>query len=238
MDIMSLFRQPKTENQQPVPPGNIPQTANQPADINNSTAANPENKEDKKESPLDKFTDAWKNESNADNSATVAFNADPQKIMEAAAKVDFSKHVTKDQLAAIVNGGENAAQAMMQMLNGVAQGVYAQSALATSKIVENALNAQADKYEKNLPSLVKRLGVSDSLRSENPALNHPAVQPLVSAIESKLAAKFPDASQTELKAMVNEYFGEISTVFSGKKTEQSANTSAKQGSTDWSDFLS
>lgn len=187
-------------------------------------------------SPLDPFNDLWntvKTEPGNDPNAPAFTPPDPAKIMEAAKKVDFSRVITPDHLAKITAGGEGAAKALVEMLQATSQLGYAQSAMATSKIVEAALNNQKTQFESMLPSMVRKLSVNDGLSEQNPLLSNPAIQPLVGAMTEQLTRKNPNASAKEISDQVSRYFNAIGTEF-GPKPVASADSRSAQ---DWSKFL-
>jgi hypothetical protein len=231
--------QQNQQNQQQTP-GNIPQNSptNSPADGN--TAANglvPPNTDKSSESPLDQYADLWKNDpSSGDATPPGVFgNVDPQKFMEAAARVDFSKSIPQEQLQAIAAGGEGAMQAFASALNTVSQNVYAQSAFASTKIVEQAMARAKESFMSELPQHIKKQSVSDSLRAENPIFLNPAVQPIISALEAQLTVKFPNASASELQTMAKQYVEALGTSFAPKPKENPQTSGRAE--TDWNSFL-
>lgn len=191
------------------------------------------------ESPLSKFSDVWKNVSNpADANKSVFGDVDPAKLRQAAATVDFSKVITPETLAAINAGGEGAGKAYLESLNKVAQTVYGENAVATTKIVEQALQKQAESFQQQLPGLIKKFAISDSLRTENPFLADPAIQPIVSALETQLYQKNPNATSAEIKAQVNEYLEAVSTKFQEPKLKAAqVKEAAASGEVDWENFF-
>lgn len=225
-------------------PGNIPPQSANAATPGNGTVpaagANPpaNNEPPKDQSPLDAFSDLWKNEPipEGQQQAPNMFNVDPQKLMEAASKVDFAKVITPDQMQAITAGGEGAVKAFAESMNKVSQAVYAQSAMASTKIVEQAIKQAETKFAEQVPALIKKHQVSDSLRTENPALSHPAAQPLIQALESQLTVKFPSATVAEIRQMATDYISSFASAAIPKKEEPASKSSKKE--TDWSGFLS
>ena len=189
-------------------------------------------------SPLDAFADLWKPVNNTTTSDTPFFaNVDPKKLMEAAQKTNFASLITADQQQAIAGGGENAVAAFSQAMNSVAQNVFAQSALATTKIVDEALARQQAKFKDMLPNLVKQHSLSDNLRNDNPIYKNPAVQPLISAMEHQLAAKYPSASVNELTEMAKQYVSSLGAVFNPALAAAEDTKGSKAGEMDWSTFL-
>lgn len=194
-------------------------------------------------SPLDGFGEIWKTiDTPADDPSTkpIFSGLDPKKVLESARQVDFAKAITPEQLSQIAKGGNDAVTAFAAAMNTVAQTVYAQSAVATTKIVEQALGKQKEQYDANLPSLVRKFSANENLRTENPLLNHPSVQPLVGALTEQLTRKNPGATGAEIQKQVTDYFAAMGTVFAPKapetETDRRANRAAQ--SQDWSAFLS
>lgn len=189
--------------------------------------------------PFDKFTKLWEDVPIDPNAPpdSVFGNLDPKKFMEAAGKIDFAKVVTPEQLTAISSGGEAAVKAFAQALNAVSQGVYAQSAFATTKIVEQALNKSKESFLAELPQHIKKETVKSSLRTENPVFSNPAVQPIISALEAQLTVKYPNATATELTTMAKQYVEALGTSFAPKPVLEKGAPKNKKGEVDWSTFL-
>ncbi len=243
--IMDIFASIKPQTAPPTPPqGNNPSTVNNPGqplpgvDPNNPTvpAATPPVAAPtpaKDESPFAGLGDIWQTPTQADD-APVMPAVDPAKLMEAAKQVDFTKSLSPEVLQKIAGGGEEAVKAMMTSLNNVAQTVFANSAMATTKIVEQALGRQAEQYNKNLPTQIRKLSANENLLTENPLLANPAVQPLVGALQEQLIRKNPNASATEIQQQVNAYFTALGTAF-GPKPKVDPKTASKD--VDWSAFF-
>lgn len=228
---------PAPQLQTPAPqPGNLPA---QPApamqsDPNNinapaQTTANQEL------TGFDKFNDIWKPvESPAGDPNQSLFNVDPKQLMEAAQKVDFSKAINPAHLQAISAGGDDAMKALSQVMNSVSQTVYAQNAMTTAKIVEQAVKQTRDSIMKDLPQHIKLQAVNDNLRTENPQLNHPAAAPILGALQQQLTVKYPNASANEIAGMAKQYLEGFASTFA----KPVAQTDTKQsGDTDWTAYL-
>jgi len=221
-------------------PGNIPAQPSQvPAATNNTDpngvvpAGTPE-----PAAPLDTFKDIWQPTENKGEPQPL-INVDPKSLAEAAKKTDFTKMISPEQLQAIGQGGEAAVAAFAQAMNQVAQGVYAQSAFATTKIVESAVNKAREQFQAEIPNHVKRLNVSESLLQENPAFSHPAASPILGAIQAQLTQKHPNASSSEIATMAKQYLEQFANVVSApqKAAEQKKADANKPQETDWTTFL-
>jgi len=226
-------------------PGNIPQQASQTPASSNGTAPNGVVPAGTPEAgsgtaaPLDQFKDIWQPSDNKNENQPL-INVDPKSLAEAAKKTDFTKMISPEQLSAIGQGGEAAVQAFAQAMNQVAQGVYAQSAFATTKIVESAVNKAREQFQAEIPAHVKRLTVSESLQSENPAFSHPAASPILGAIQAQLAQKHPNASSSELTGMAKQYLEQFANVVSApqKAADAKKAEAGKPKDFDFSTFLS
>lgn len=217
---------------QPTPPGNIPAeqtTAMQsaPGNVNAPASSTP--------SGLDQFNEIWKPvESPEGGTNNSLFNVDPKQLMEAAAKVDFSKSLNPQLVQAVAAGGEGALKALPQLMNAMSQTVYAQNAMTTTKIIEQAVKQTRDSIMADLPQHIKLQSLNDGLRQSNPALNHPAAAPILGALQQQLTVKYPNASASELQTMATQYLE----AFTGTMQKpQAPQTKPANGEQDWSAFL-
>lgn len=215
----------------PVTPGNIPENT-QLANPNNPTI--PDGAGGAPDTPLADFATLWDKDPNAAAPAPMFGTIDNAKLMKAAQGTDFAKAIPKELMAKMQAGGQEGLEASMAAMNLMSQTVYANSAAATAKIVEQALTKQQAAFEAKLPGIIKQHHMSDSLRSENPALSNPAVQPFIQAMESQLAVKHPGATATELTAMAKQYVEGIGALFSPAAKQTPAEI--KAGEVDWSKF--
>lgn len=213
-------------------PGNIPQGSD------NQNSTNPTVPADQ-QGPLDQFKDLWQPVQTDPSKQTTGIlgNVDPAKVMEVAGKTDFSKVISQDTLAKINAGGPEAMGAMMEAMNKMAQVAYANSAIAASKMVEQAAGKMEERFKADLPGEFKRLNLSSSLRDENPIFQNPAISPLISAMETQFAQKFPQASQSELNKMAKDYMLQVGSAFNPTQSQQATQTQNQKGNEDWTKFF-
>lgn len=246
-------QQPNPGNMQPGGTGNTQNNTNTAANGTIPTNDNTNNQQQANKNPLDAFNDLWETPKlkEGEKEQENMFNVDPVKLREAAGKVPFDQVITPEIRATIAKGGEEGVNASISAMNTMVQSVYAQSALATTKIVEKAINDAQAKWDANLPNVIKRHNVGNSLREENPAMNHAAVAPLISALESKLVQKYPNATTKEINDMAKDYMRQTFTaIFPEMKNTSdegtgtgtgNVNTRGKQGKIkeeNWEEFLS
>jgi hypothetical protein len=253
MDIMSLFRTAPTSAPANGQPQGSPTQVNQPGqplpgtNSSGQTAPNgvipagAQGAATPVESPLDAFKDVWQTTVKPGDSTDGPMfgNIDAKKLMESAGQVDFAKTISPEQMQAIAAGGEGAVKAFAESMNKVAQSVYAQSAFATTKIVDQAMARQQENFAKNLPSMVRKFSVNENLVAENPLLSNPALTPLVSALTDQLTGKNPNATSAEIQSQVNDYFASLGQVFAPKPVETAASRHAAKAakSEDWEKFF-
>ncbi len=187
------------------------------------------------ETPLAKFDTLWQPNKDDAQEEPFGLNLDPSKLLEAASKADFSKFIPAEDLAKIEAGGPAAAGALSNILGKVAQAVYGHSSVATSKIVEAAVEQARRKFEKAIPSLIKQEQVHASLLKENPAFNSPAVLPVIESLRAQMASKYPKASSEELTEMAKQYLVGVAQTISPPAKPAKAEVPKSE---DWSDFLS
>jgi len=240
--IASLFSgapAPAPQAQAAPQPGNLPpQPAQAMQSDPNNINAPAQATANQEATGFDKFNDIWKPvESPAGDPNASLFNVDPKQLMAAAQKIDFSSAISPTQLQAISQGGEGAVKAFAQAMNSISQTVYAQNAMTTTKIVEQATKQAREAMLKELPQHIKLQAVNDNLRTENPALNHPAAAPILGALQQQLTVKYPNASATEISSMAKQYLEGFAGTFA-KQPDQNNQTQAKPGETDWSAYLS
>ncbi len=239
-DIFSIFK-PTTPPVNP-PPGQNPQEVGKPLPGTQSTAQTDNNgvvpAQTDPGSPLDKHAKIWETPDTSKDTPPAGLfdNVDPNKVMESARKVDFSKSLTPELLAKIQSGGQEATAALAQSLNSVAQTVYAQSAMATTKIVEQALAKQQEQFNAQLPQLLKSHSTQENLLAANPLLANPAIQPLVGALKEQLIRKNPNATSGEIQSQVMDYFQALGSSFAPKPaTPKGKQVRAEE---DWDKFFS
>jgi len=169
-------------------------------------------------------------------SDSVFGNTDPKKFMEAASKIDFTKVATPEELTAITAGGEAATKAMIAVQNRTAQSIYAQSAFASTKLIDAALAKAKDSFLADVDSRITAMSVKNNLREKNPLFTNPAIQPMISMVEAQMRTKFPNATPTEITEQTNQYIEHFASALA-PKAAPAKGTKAAEKETDWSKFL-
>ena len=207
----AIFGAPQQQNTPPmpqqnqnnwVPPQNNQQQNNQSGipDDNNNNNQNLQNQNQEPKSPLDDFADLWEPRKDKDgkpivqnNEPIVAF--DEQKFNDALSKLDLTKSIDPELRQKALGGDQ---QALSELLNGVGRSTLGLTAKMVTSLVKDSVTRSQDQIRREMGESQRSFATKQNLVTENPVLNHPAVSPLVSALEAQIRNKFPDASPQEL----------------------------------------
>lgn len=245
--MQKIFGTPAQQTPPPAPqpnPSNNPQNNPPPAPPHSSAqtdangvippgAATPPQSQE--QSPLDKFAKVWETPPTDNQNTPPAGGLTPEKMLEAASKVDFSRVLDQELLKKVTAGGEDAVKALVQVLNTQSQAIYGQSSVVAKKLVDSAVEQATRDFASKVPELVKKHSLKEGLVTENPAFNNPAVAPIVGMIQEQLAAKYPNASSTELQKLAKEYFSGAAQLF-GPQSTPSSGPKAKDD-IDWEGWI-
>jgi len=188
-------------------------------------------------SPLDQFSAAWQNDDTKKAAEQVGIFGDvnPKDIADAASKVNFLSQVSKEDIQAVQAGGEDATKALAAILQKVTQAGYAQSALASTKLIDQAAAQLEQKLLGKMPEQVRRSMVDTTLQEQEAAFSHPAVAPVVDLVKNQLLQKYPTATAAEISKMATSYFTEALVPALTKQPAPSASQTAEDF--DWAGFL-
>lgn len=191
------------------------------------------------QSPLEQFGKLWETppvDPNAQSSEPAQIT--PERILEAAGKVDFSKVLSQTDLQAIAGGGEAALNALSTVLNKSMQTSYGHSAVAANKIVEQAIAQAEQRFAAKLPTLINTQASKSEMLTGNKALSNPAVAPLVEMVHKQFVEKYPNATSNEIAALTQDYMKTVAGVFNPQTPNagQVAASSKKAAAEDWSEY--
>lgn len=226
---------PGGPNTQAINPGGIPNntgvgsSATGAADANGVIPPGAQNpaagaNTDTNKSPLSEFNKLWEPATGPDGKPVQVtkdplFNVDPKQVMEAAQKTDFRSVATPEQLQKMAAGGQEGIAAMMDVFQAMSASVYANAAVAATKIAESGITKALSQAEGRLPSIIRQQQFGESLAQKNPALQDPAVQPMIKMLEQQFAQKYPNANSAELTDMAQRYMLGVSEAFNPAKQQ-------------------
>jgi hypothetical protein len=256
MNIMEKIFGAAKPATQPIP-GQMPQQAalpGQPNPTNNlqsppntqtqQTAQTAPNglipKQEEQPSPMEQFKDLWQPPKTDPNNPSPESNVgfDPQKMMEAAAKVDFSKVIAPEDLQKIAAGGNDAVQAFASALNKTSQQVFVQSTIVTQRLIEKAQADTRAEVMREVSGLIREQNLSDNFANDNPAFQNPALQPVIQALQKQLSEKYPKASTGELQKLAKDYLtGAAELIIPKQQNSGTGQSGKKEASTDWDKYM-
>jgi hypothetical protein len=217
------------QNPAPIPPASSAVTAP-------NGAIPPDGAKSGDQSPPDKFSKLWdpaEPDQSKQGDQTPGNALTPEKMLEAAGKVDFRKALNPELITKLQSGGAEAVEATLALMNQTAQQVYGQSVVVSQKLVDRAVEQATERFAAQIPGLVKSQAARESLLSDNPAFKDPKVAPIVGAVQQQLQAKFPQASAAEISQMAREFMKEAASVFnSDPKAAAAAATASKVADSD------
>jgi hypothetical protein len=218
----SVLGTPATSTNTPAPPPPVATPAPSPA-------------------PLESFTKLWEpvaapKEPDPNKPGNIFAAASLEEMNKAAQGVNFTQGIDPAVVAKITAGGPESVDALMHVINTVGQRAYAQAAFVATQVTDQGLTRYDNGLNARLPGVIKKQTVSESVASENPAFKHPALSPVITAVEAQFQAKFPHASSAEIKEYTLNYLEQMGGLITGTKETKQTGTPVK-GEQDWSIFL-
>lgn len=222
MSILDMFRAAPSQQPAapvtPTQPGGMPAS---PANTTGGTQAAPNGVipaagvAPTPDSPLAQFASLWETAPiDASKPAPNApFSVNSEDVQKAVAKQDFSSYVTPETLAAIQQGGPEAAAAFMEAINATSRQVLAQSTMVSSKLTEQYIQDALKRQAETLPSQIRSQTVSSHMQDTNPLFSNPAIKPVIEATQAQLLAKFPAATPAEITKMTHDYINAMGASF-------------------------
>jgi len=173
--------------------------------------------------PMDTLQNIWQAPPNApapqaDPFATPLLNSDPAKLQAAAAKIDFTAGIAPELMQKAMSGQDP--QAFLQVLNHVGQRSLVTAAQLSTGMVENATRANNSRIMEALPNHVNSIQLSQ-MAPENPALAHPAAQPLLQLARAQIKANNPDLTPAQINQRAEQYLTGFGQAIAG--TSQNGN---------------
>lgn len=161
-------------------------------------------------SQLDSFKDIFKlpvddkgnNVVPTDPMAGPLLSVNPEKLREAASKMNFSTGLTPELLAKAASGQDP--QAFADVLNQVAQNGFLAAMQASAGVVETAFSRHSQRIDAALPERIRQTQLRQTA-TKHPALSHPAAQPMVDSLKFSIAQTNPTLSPDRVTEMAENY---------------------------------
>lgn len=157
-------------------------------------------------SPLDSFKDIWAPASvqaqSADPFAAPYLTLDEGKLQQGLRQVDFTRGLNPELIQKAMSGD---AASFMEVLNHTSRESFAQATRLQAATTESALHKQGDRVKEYLPDAMKKSNLASQPIS-NPALDNPAVQPLLQVLRGQIAQQNPNMSPQDIALRAESFF--------------------------------
>lgn len=182
--------------------------------------------------PLDSYKAMLENANKpAEPSDTPSFSLDGKVLDEVGSKLNFTQGINPELLQKATQGD---AQAMVALMNNVAQNAYKAALQHNTALTDTHLNTRAEHDRKFVDGAVKSSLISNEL-SSIPNASHPVVKQELVRIAQALAKDNPDATPGQIKEEAVRY---LNTVYSALNPKQQDAPNQKAGQVDdWEAFL-
>lgn len=132
------------------------------------------------------------------------FNIPRDKLGEIAKNLDFTQNLPQELTSAL---NPEILQAIMPLLNHVAQQSYVQSLEHTMQLSGKYLDSRFDYEREGLSSSVRQQSITNNIQSIEKL--HPMMQEMFRGAASKLASEFPTATSKQIEEQVWKMFGQV-----------------------------
>lgn len=199
--------------------------------------------EESQSSHLDKLQAFWDTPKDAEGKPVAApqdplaqsiYNFDPAKVQESSRRLNFAGDIDPAQIDKALGGDK---EAFLSIINQTTQNAFAAATLNTGKLINDSHATNNGRMKSALPTHIKQVQLSQT-ETTNPILQHPAAQPLVSALKSMTSQRDPSLSPNEITARVEALLVGLGTAIAdGTPERQQQQKQAAAGEQDWSAFL-
>lgn len=168
----------------------------------------------------------------SDPLAAPIMNIDPAKMQEAVKNVNFAQGLTAEQVQQAMQDP----QAFLAVINHVGRQSFQQAITVTSKMAEQAIQTNNQRFEQALPDRIRNVQIRQS-SAKNPVLNHPAAAPVLEGIRMSIAAKNPQLSPDRVNDMAENYFMAMHEDMNAANAATAAAAAPKTDGPNWAELL-
>lgn len=155
------------------------------------------------QSPLDAVGNIWetkKGEQKLQQSQEIDFDA----LDKSVSGLNFTSGVDPALLQKIEQGGPEATQAMMQIVNRSSQEAFKQSAVVMTKMFEQFKQQMQQEAAQTAGAVYNRNQTESALFGQQDVLAHPNVKPLAQILARQLKQQFPKESPQQIATRTRE----------------------------------
>lgn len=196
-------------------------------------SATPEQTSDTKVDPLDSFSKLWETPQNQ-NKPDDLFKVNSEDLDKAVSGFNFTQDPAFADMSKKALEGDSAA--LNSLLNSTGQRITKTILTMVPHIIQAAVDKRVNALDSSLPTKIKEIQASDSLRSDDARFNHPSVAPVFQAIQKQFMVANPNASASEINTLVKDYIIKMSSVVSPTQSSESKKEDVGSGNFDFSNF--
>jgi hypothetical protein len=100
-------------------------------------------------------------------------------------------------------------QAFMDVLNGVARGVFQRNATLTAMVADRAAREGVNRLNSQIPNVIRNTQTNAALVELNPVFNHAGAKPIVDMFTQQLQLKNPTMTPQQLAEQTVKYFNSL-----------------------------
>lgn len=184
---------------------------------------------------LDQYKDLWKTpdsqgQPSADPFSAPLFNSDPAKLREAVSKTDFTAGVPPEVMQKVLQGGDP--QALMQVINHVAQQGLSMSLQLGTGLTEQAGATLSQRFKAEMPKQIGEYQLKTQTPT-NPILSNPAAEPMLQMARTQFRMLHPDKTPTEINGMAEKYLTDFAQSLAPGKEAASGGSGEQNQGMDW-----
>ncbi len=167
----------------------------------------------------------------ADPLSQPLFSFKQEDVLASAKKLDFTSQVNPELFTQVAAGGDAAVAAMKEIMNGVAQTVFAAQTLNMGQVMNDGFARHGKAFDAALPTRLRNHEVANRV-SDDPVLSHPAVAPIITAMKATIAAQQPGMRPDQIQAAAENYVKGLGTAMNLQETKTVAKKEV-EGQVDW-----
>lgn len=168
----------------------------------------------------------------ADPLAAPIMNVDPAKLQDAVKSMNFTQGLTTEQVQQAMQDP----QAFLALINHTNRQTFQQALAVTSKMAEQAIQTNNQRFEQALPDRIRNVQIRQS-SAKNPVLNHPAAAPVLEGIRMSIAQRNPTLSPDRVNDMAENYFMAMHEDMNAANAATAAAAAPKTSGPNWAELL-
>lgn len=180
--------------------------------------------------PLDAYAKVFENV-NTPGDIPPSFTIDPKVLSEVSGSLNFTNNIPADLMQKATSGDANA---MVQLMNHVAQQAYQASLHHSSALTDKFVNARSSFDLKSVGSKVKG-ELTNTAMAAIPNYKHPAVKLQLNMIADAMSRQNPDASPQEIAKAASQYIQDLASAIN--PTTGNSQQSKESSGEDWSAYF-